>query len=100
MTDHGPGTGDQRNIRFGEPYPMTNGKLGTEQAQVGEVLHRRGPRAAPSVLLLIRRFEYMHVQPDLIGRGIILQSAQGGIRAPMQVGGSELNTRPLVGMPA
>jgi hypothetical protein len=79
---------------------MADGELWTEQAQVGEMLHSRGPGTTLRVFLLIRCFEHMHVQPDTIGLSIIPQGVQGLIRAPVQVRGGELDTRALAGMPA
>jgi hypothetical protein len=79
---------------------MADGKLRTEQSQVGEVPHSRFPSTTLRVFLLIRRFEHVHVQPNVIGLGVIPQSVQGLVRAPVQVRWGKLNPRALAALPA
>src|SRR5690349_13865447 len=79
---------------------MANGELWAEQAQVREMPYSRGPGPTLCVLLLIRRFEHMHMQPDTISLGIIPQGVQGVVRAPVQVRWGELNPRALAALPA
>src|SRR2546426_1123827 len=100
MTDHGAGAGDEVDVGVGEPYPMADGELRAEQAQVGEMPHSRRPGTPLRVFLLIRRFEHVHVQPDTIGLGIIPQGVQGVIRAPVQVRWGELNACARAALPA
>src|SRR5262245_32850459 len=79
---------------------MADGELRAKQSQVGEVPHSRGPSTTLRIFLLIWRFEQVHVQPNVIGLGVIPQGVQGLVRAPVQIRRGELNPRALAAMPA
>ena len=79
---------------------MAERHVRAEHAHGFEIAHRRRARAAVRVLLLIRRFEQMHVHTGAVLHRMVLQRSEGLVRAPVQVGRRELDAHAVAAVPA
>ena len=96
MADVGSARVDPIEIGLIEPYAMAQGQARHQKAEAVDVVERGPATAAARVFLLVGGLDDVHVHRRFTARREIGKHLEGGIRAAVQVGGSQLDLDPLL----
>ena len=96
VADVGARVGGELDVGLGHPDPVPEGDVGSQHSAPLKVLEGRSTGPPPGVLLLVDRLEEVDVQRHLVPARGGVEELERGVRAPVQIPGSELDGDPRV----